>query len=292
VVGTLLAAGQEELSVRRRDGSVAAIAVADVETGKVVPPGPARRIGIDELQAVMATGWRALETADCDGWLLRAANGFTGRANSALVTSAPVPDLAGRLDRVQRWYADRGLPAKLTIAVGSTPPGLEQALTAEGWSTAEPDHVLTAEIAHVLRPLPEPAVRAEVDTEPDDAWLGLYRPDLHPLPPAAVAVLRNHPQPGFVSVREGGACIAIARVAVDGRWAGLFGVEVAQSHRRTGIGTAVTAAALRWAVARGARHTYLQVMSSNAAAITFWQRLGFAHHHDYRYCTAPTSSPS
>jgi len=288
LVGTLVAASATQMSVRRRDGSVVVVDVENVEAGRVVPPGPAQRIGAHELHTLMVQGWRPLETADCDGWLLRASGGFTGRANSALVAPDPVEDLPARLETVRRWYDERGLPPKLQVVVGSEPPGLDALLADGGWGTASPTWVMTAEIAHVLRAAAPGDVEVQLDEHPDDAWLAAYRNDEGPLSPAAVQVLTNHPDVVFASVREAGTCVAVARVAVDGRWAGLFAVEVLDTHRRRGLAQAVTAAALKWAVGRGARRTYLQVVNTNATAIALWERLGFRHHHDYIYRTAPT----
>jgi GNAT superfamily N-acetyltransferase len=285
VVGTLVAAGATHLSVRRRDGTVEEVAVDAVEAGRVVPPGPAQRIPVGELMQVMALGWRAPEVEELDGWLLRAAGGFTGRANSALVPPDPVPDLPTRLAAAERWYDARGLPPKLQVAIGAEPPGLLGQLDGAHWAPSPPTQVMTAEAAHILRAAAAVAVDVRLDARPDDAWLACYRQDEQPLPPSAVEVLTNHPQVVFASVRDGDGCRAIARVAVDGRWAGVFGVEVDQAHRRQGLAQAVTAATLRWAVERGARRTYLQVVSTNDAAVTLWQRLGYRHHHDYVYFT-------
>jgi len=90
---------------------------------------------------------------------------------------------------------------------------------------------------------------------------------------------------GFASIRSDGACVAVARVAVDGPWAGLFAVEVDPAHRRRGLARAVTAAGVRWAVGNGARRCYLQVVADNEGAVALWTRLGFTHHHDYVYAT-------
>ena len=286
VVGTLVGASADTLSVRRRDGTVVEVAVDDVRAGRVVPPGPAQRVGAHELQMIMARGWRAIETEDCGGWLLRAAGGFTGRANSALVSPDAVPDPSGRLATVRRWYAERALPAKLQVVVDHEPPGLVDVLDDEGWTPARRTHTMTAEIAHVLRAATPPAELAvELPSRPDDAWLAAYRNDEGPLSPGALRVISDHPAVVFASVRADERCVAVARVAVDGRWAGVSCVEVDDGHRRRGLAQAVTAAALRWAVDRGARRSYLQVVTTNASAIALWERLGYRRHHDYVYWT-------
>ena len=288
VVGTLLAATETTLSVRRRDGRIVDVAVEDVQTGRVVPPGPAQRVGAHELQTIMARGWRAIETADCGGWLLRAAGGFTGRANSALVSPDVVADLPGRLAEVRQWYAARALPAKLQAVIGEEPPGLVDLLQRSGWTTAWRTHAMTAEIAHVLRAATTTAdVAVRLDEAPDEAWLAGYRNDEGPMSAAAVQVLGGHPAVVFASVRDDAHCLAVARVAVDGRWAGLSCVEVDHAHRRQGLAQAVTVAALRWAVDRGARRSYLQVVARNDPAVALWDRLGYRRHHDYEYATAP-----
>jgi GNAT superfamily N-acetyltransferase len=282
VVGTLVAATPETMTLRRRDGSLAEVHVDDVQAGRVVPPAPSAAVSVGELEAVAALGWRAMDTERLGPWLLRAAGGFTGRANSALVTSAPV-DLDGALAVVRRWYADRGLPPRLQVPDGDAPPGLDAALDAAAWSWSPPTHVMTAEVAPVLRGSATD-VDVEVRDEVDGGWLALYRHQEGPLPAVAAAVLSHHPAVRFISVRAAGECVAIARVCVDGRWAGISGVEVAPAHRRHGLGTAVTVAGLRWAVRAGARRAYLQVFAPNVDGVAFWQRLGFAVHHDYRYC--------
>jgi GNAT superfamily N-acetyltransferase len=122
-----------------------------------------------------------------------------------------------------------------------------------------------------------------VDAAPDDAWLGGYRQDGGVLPPPARAILTNHPQAGFAAVRRDGRTVAIARAAVDDRWAGLFAVEVVPDSRGAGLGRLVSAAALRWGGRRGARRTYLQVSADNSPALALYERLGYAVHHTYVY---------
>lgn len=47
-------------------------------------------ISISDLEEVAALGWRGTEEEQLGGWRLRAAGGFTGRANSALAVGDPV----------------------------------------------------------------------------------------------------------------------------------------------------------------------------------------------------------
>lgn len=281
VVGTLVALTPTQVTVRRRDGRTVSIDVSDVTHARVVPPGPAQRIDPLELHQVMAQGWRAPEQATAGGWLLRGAGGFTRRANSALPLVTPPPP--GSLAVVEDWYAVRGLPARVQVPATPAFAELDGELAAAGWTSDSRAHVMTSEIGPVLRLAPAAAVEVALDDAPDDAWLATYRQDSGPLPEVARALLTNHPAVVFASIREDGECRAIARASVDGRWAGLFAVEVQPPHRRRGLGRAVSFAALQWAARHGARRCYLQTSDDNDSAIALYRSLGYDVHHDYRH---------
>ena len=70
---------------------------------------------IGELEVIAAKGWRATEEERLGGWLLRAAQGFTGRANSALAAGDPGKPLVEAVLAVRRWYAERKLPAMIAV---------------------------------------------------------------------------------------------------------------------------------------------------------------------------------
>lgn len=289
VVGVLVAANAHIWSIRRRDRSVVDVDVAKITAGRVVPPGRAERASVSEVQRVAALGWRALEREPLGEWLLRAGGDFTGRANSALALGdAGMPHTAA-IDAVESWYAARGLPARLQLVERDAPPGLSDFLDDRGWLSSPLVQVMTAEIAHALRAAGTTTLRdVRFDDEPDDSWLACYRQGGGELPPAAKAILTNHPTAVFASVRDDDRAIAIARAAVDDRWAGLFAVEVAPDGRGAGLGSAISAAVLRWAGQRGARRTYLQVLADNTAAVRLYERLNFTVHHHYRYREAPS----
>ena len=287
VVGIVLVASGDSLTVRRRDGSVLDLAVTQITAGRVVPPSPAQKIPVDELERVMTSGWRGLRTRILGEWVLRAGAGLTRRANSALPLGDPGLPPREAVAALRGWYDEHRLTPRVQVPVGAVDPEILLALAADGW-VDEPQahtHVLTAELGPVLRGSSD-AGDVRVDEQLDDAWLAAWRAGDDLDREVARQLLTNHDTVGFASIREGGQCVAIARAAVDGRWAGLFGVEVRPTQRRLGLGRAVSLAALRWAVPHGARRAYLQVEESNSSALALYESMGFTHHHDYGYLVA------
>jgi len=181
VVGILETATDTAWSIRRRDGSIMNVDIADIEAQRVVPPTPAQRVAVEELERIAARGWRALETEPLGDWLLRASDGFTGRANSALCLGSPGLPLDAAARRVREWYAARQLPARMQVPLASPPGPLVEWLTDAGWSWSPRVHVMTAEIAHVLRAAqaraPAEPVQVDLAESPDAAWLAGYRQD-------------------------------------------------------------------------------------------------------------------
>ncbi len=246
-----------------------------------------------DLEHRAALGWRAPEEERLGDWLLRAAGGFTGRANSALAVGNPGQPPGQAAGAVRDWYQARGLPAMIAIPY---PAGRPQAVPADrflaeqGWGVRSgAATVMTAPAREVARAAePAPAVPVGMNPEPDEAWLALYHyRGQQGLPPVARKVLTSAPWQAFASIRAGGQTIAIGRVAAAEGWAGLTAIEVDPVHRRCGLATVVTAALAARAAAQGAAHLYLQVEDGNQAARTLYGRIGFAAHHGYHYRVAP-----
>lgn len=283
VVGSLIDYDDSVVAVEASDGRVVRVSRDRVVALKALGPRPIRTSEIRSLERAAAEGWPGVEQEWIGGWLLRAGHGFTGRANSAapLEPQAAVADL----DAIARWFSSRGLPTVLLLPdrLGSVPAG---------WSTRDETLVMAADISQLV--LPPESVSVIVEA-PDDDWLSLYRYRGRPLPADAVEVISavRDGVAGFARIGSAASgVLAIGRAAVtsapDGRrWVGLTAVEVAEAHRRNGLGTRVCGELVAWGRMQGATHAYLQVPAENVGAVAMYRELGFVEHHRYRYAAPP-----
>jgi N-acetylglutamate synthase len=246
-------------------------------------------ISIADLERAAAAGWRAVHEETLGDWLLRAADGFTGRANSALAIGDPGVPLAAATDQVCRWYQARGLPAQIAITFPIGQPRcnpVDQFVDALGWTVRTGAAVMTA-APGTVRDQIAGASAAEVDDTPDAGWLALYRYRGQRPPPVSRQLLMSAPWQAFASIRSAHRTVAIGRVAVARNWAGLTAVQVHPRYRRRGLARAVTAALAAAAAQRRVDGLYLQVDDENTAARALYLGLGFTDHHRYQYRVAP-----
>lgn len=285
-VGVLTSWDDGVLLITRRTGERVRIEESALVAGKVVPAAPARRRGpaasYEELARVAARAWRPVESERLGDWELRAAGGFTRRANSVLPLGDPGMPLDEALTVVRDWYAARGLPAYLQTSTGAE--GTQELLCAEletrGWTREVTAELWTGALAPLAdREAPEVTLSRTADA----AWLGRYQ--RKGMSEVALRVLGSGPSVWFATVAgaEGEPPAAIGRCVVDGRWAGFAAVEVAPEHRRRGLATAVMAALADRALTEGASAAWLQVEADNTAARTLYTGLGFAPHHAYHH---------
>jgi ribosomal protein S18 acetylase RimI-like enzyme len=275
---------------------------------------------IRELERAIALHWRGVEEEALGEWVLRAAEGFTGRANSVLPGGDPGLPLDQALATVISWYRSRGLPPMVQVAMpldGAPDPGrlgrrdeprpgerdLDAELERRGWGIRSGDAFV------MIRDLTQAQVRADaprrldvgvrVDRELTARWLAMHRyRGQSELPPVRMKVLTSAPEQVFVSLLTGEAgddgnrddedrAVAVARLSFGGGWAGITSVEVDPAYRRRGLGSALTAACCEQAFTSGVRRVFLQVETGNAAARALYERCGFTYAHRYQYRVAP-----
>lgn len=282
LLGELVEFGDEHLVVRDIDGVRHRVARADVVAGKRVPPWRPGNRRIAALERVAAQGWPAPDTAQLGEWLLRAADGWTSRANSALALGDPGAPLTQAFDAVAAWYAERGLPPRVTTPLPLA-AAVADALAAAGWTPQPSVLVQTAPLRAIPTPGPaatdDPVVR--LAAAPSEEWLAAVAARKGPLPAAARHVLTAVEKVRFAEVYGDHELLGTARGVVTGEWLGISLVGVAPHARRTGLARRMTHALVRWARELGATRAYLQVEEENTAAVALYAGLGFTTHHRY-----------
>jgi GNAT superfamily N-acetyltransferase len=297
-IGVLTSWNDHELTLIGRNCVEIRIPSDRLVAGKVVPPFPVRRAEQPQaepalLQRLLAAGWPAVEREQLGDWTLRAAGGFTRRANSAQLLGDPGLPLQAALDRVRAWYAERALPAWVEVTVPGTDPALIAELDALG-ERAAPTLVRTAPLAPLGRPVPgRELVRLSRTADAD--WLAVYhRFEGGEQTEVARRVLHGGTSVWFATVPDpdGGAPLAIGRCVIDGAWA-LFGAVEVQPHaRRRGLARALMAVLASRAAEEGARGAYLQVEADNEPAGALYDGLDFTTSHTYHYVRLPQAQPS
>ncbi|MEO6143070.1 MAG: GNAT family N-acetyltransferase [Dermatophilaceae bacterium] len=298
-LGVVVAIDADTISVQTRLGLVV-IQRAIVVAAKEVPPRTPRRgakhlaISMDDLERITVAGWQPVERAELGDWLLRAAGGFSGRANSVLPLGNPGVPLSEAVDRCESWYDERGLRRLFALfgpagfAVGDDPLGRE--LLARGYEPFNDTAVLTGAtgtLAAETAPASGARVRLESKPSPQwwDAWASRAGGTHHVNTPssAAQAVLTGSADQLFASLEVDGAVVGIARVAFTQAWAGVSALHVEPASRRSGVAIQLMGALADAARARGIQNIYVQVLQASSPARGLYERLGFSLHHEYRY---------
>lgn len=251
-------------SIRAEDGTLVEIAVADIVSGKPVPPRPSvrHRVPVRDAESHAAPFWPGVLRTPLGEWELRTEPDPEGRlrkrANSCLAIGDPGTDVAAAAAAVEQFYAAAGRPALVQVEADSD---LEQQLRGLGWSPAPGDSLfLLGSLSRALRALGSAPMTATVAVD----------------------------GPRLTATVPGGT----ARAAVDGDWLGVHDLLVDPDRRRQGLATDLVRTLLDLGAERGATHLWLHVEVENTAALAFYERLGLVEHHGCRYLAAPDRGPA
>lgn len=301
-VGELADGGADAVVVHARRGPVRVERAAVVALRLVPPPVPRRAswAAVARLEGLCADAWPAQVDEPLGAWRLRAAGGYTGRANAALAVGDPGRPMPAALVAVRAFAAAHGVPPRVQVPMGSP---WDRAVTAAGW-VLDAGHAAGPEVAVLVGdlgmlsgtagPAPAPpsgrrcdgtgagASGVEARERPDGRW---WRLALGGEPSAAQRHVLD--PPGLPTVFGLLPDVGTARGAVVDDHLHLSMLQVEPAARRRGHGAALTAAVAMWGRERGARWAVLQVALHNSAARALYDGLGLAEHHRYRYLVPP-----
>jgi len=236
------------------------------------------------LETVADRAWPPRRRVDLGGWRLNAADGWSLRLNACWPLGEADRPIDEAIGAVEAFYAARDLPVRFKLADGAVvPANLAEHLTARGYRPTYETLVMTAPVAGAA----DAAVA--LSAAPDAAFEAAFVASAAGDPADArerLDALGRIPAPArFARLDLGGEAAAVGATAVEGEWAGIFGMRTLPGHRRKGLARRILGALLYEAQCLGARRAYLQVAADNAPAITLYGGLGFATAYGYRYWT-------
>jgi ribosomal protein S18 acetylase RimI-like enzyme len=247
---------------------------------------------IDEL---MANAWPPAIREYRGDWLVRWADGFTRRANSALPVGQAdqVPTL---VSDCEQFYRDHRATPVFQVSTASAPPGLVDHLVARRYRGTARTLVAQALVQDVIANT-RSSGNAEVEQDHvPDAWFdGYWEVEASRGRSGADAKMCRDTllQPtlprAYATVRALGEVAGVGQIVVERGWAGVQCMATRTGHRRRGAAIAVLHCLAVEAAARGAERMYLAVMADNLAAQRLYQRATFRPAHEYRYFTATDS---
>jgi ribosomal protein S18 acetylase RimI-like enzyme len=264
VLGTLLSWSDATCVVSPESGPPVTIAIADIVTGKPVPPrGSVRqRVTAREAEFRAMPLWVDAVTEPVGEWLVRVVTGERGRgsrrANSCLAIGDPGMPLAAAVAHVQERYAAHGRVATLQVEAGSD---VDRTLVDSGWAEDEPEDAPYLVGSLVM------AARAAGSSDGVETSVEGTRV--------------------LATLSDGGVELGRVRGELNHDWLGVHGLRVEEQHRRRGLGRRLMAGALEAAAETGAGTVWLEVDRSNTAAWMLYAGLGLREHHRCRYLQAP-----
>ncbi|TXK85358.1 GNAT family N-acetyltransferase [Paenibacillus sp. N3.4] len=244
------------------------------------------------LDTIAAHTWPAESVDYVDNWLLRSSQGVTRRANSVLAIG-DFPKDADWLAQIELYYQKRGLPAVIQVSAAS-PENLDEQLSAAGYALETPCLLMTADSQEVvdrtaisLAKRENTDIQIEWTPEAAEEWLDAFlRLEQFPEERRSFYLHLFERMPiskGFFTLSQHGKMIALGTAIVEKQWSGFVNVVVHEEHRGKGLGYMLMHAMTSWSMKQGATQQYLQVITSNAAAVALYGKLGYTTCYGYHY---------
>lgn len=240
-----------------------------------------------EIEQLSLNAWPSIHTYLKDGLIVRWADGYTKRANSATVLF----DATWSADKqrwVERFYEKRALPPIFRLLSFNESDFFDTQLESAGYKQIDLTNVMTL----LLDP---PRAKTKMDHRchilPLTEWLEIF----HKLDLSKLGDKKKQLHYAILERVPGKLCplvltidqepVACGLGVLDGQGLGLFDIVTGELHRRKGYGSSLLNALLSWGVSEGATFSFLQVIAQNESAINLYVKKGFKITYSYWYRT-------
>jgi ribosomal protein S18 acetylase RimI-like enzyme len=233
----------------------------------------------------IVNAWPAPSTLMVEGWVVRFAHGYSGRANSASPLKPGATLSEDALALIERLYVEAGLPPCIRLTP-LTQPGMGPRLIRRGYRIRDRAVGMVAPLAdHSVTPTAPAPNPLHVEAKATRSWVeavaALQSPEKND-PDKLAAIVGNIRLPAaFATLVQDGAPVALALCVAERGMAEIGSVIVDAGLRGQGHGRALVNGLMGWARAQACMQAFLQVEAGNAPAIHLYDSLGFRPSYGY-----------
>lgn len=242
------------------------------------------------LESRLLNAWPSFDYQTYDGWILRLANGYSKRANSA------TPFLPGAtldeplIDYMIARFVEANVRPTFRLN-GLQAPEAEDLLKLRGFKEIEPTHVLTASISSVnCEPDPEVTLQPQVSKRWVREAAQSYGGDKADDEILMKIVSRIRQKTAFATLDLDEQPVAWGLGVVERGYLGLYDIVVSPDLRGIGLGRRVVRSLMAWGCQEGAHTAYLQVREENEIARSLYGAFGFQIAYRYTHRVMPGRS--
>lgn len=236
------------------------------------------------LEELAMNAFPAIITEVYDGWLLRYSNGYTYRGNSVNPIYKSKYDIDKKIDLCEEKYFKKGLPCvfKMTALVDES---LDEKLAIRGYKIKKEANIMEMPLDN--KTFNKSSI-VTITNNLTEEWLNefviLNGTENEPMKSTAKEILRNIINETIsASIYVDNKMIACGLGVVEDKQLGLFDIRVLEEYRLKGYGKAICESILAEGIEKGAKTSYLQVMSTNTIAINMYTKLGYNKLYTYWY---------
>jgi ribosomal protein S18 acetylase RimI-like enzyme len=228
----------------------------------------------------IVNAWPAPSTLMVEGWVVRFANGYSGRANSASPLTAGATLSESALAQIERLYAEAHLPPCIRLTP-LTASGMARRLAARGYRIRDRALGMVAALADAAPTSSTMHIEPRASRGWVEAVAALQSPEKND-PDKLAAIVGGVRMPAvFARLDVDGAAVALGMSVAERGMAEIGSIIVDEARRGSGHGRALVRGLMDWAASQQCHTAYLQVEASNAPAIGLYESLGFRPAYAY-----------
>lgn len=241
---------------------------------------------IQKIEELSMNAFPALSTVFVNGWILRFSNGYSKRANSVNLIHPCTIDIPKNIEICDGMFKKNNLDTVFKLTEKEDAYKVDEILNEMGYSYEAKTNIMLKNIA---------GFQIDKEEEKDVVIYSEFRKDwfdafvfMNSISPENALTLQKMlqsiiPDTYYACVMDGGKIAAVGLGVAEQGYLGIYDIYVDEEKRNRGLGTKIMKNLMFLASQKGCIYSYLQVVDTNGAAKTLYEKLGYEKQYSYWY---------